>query len=99
MCGAFNITLVDGRVDTASIAFGGMAGIPKRAKAVEAALIGQVFNVDAVEAALPKFGEDFTPLSDMRASADYRLAAAQNMLRRYVHDLAGHSVDVLEVRA
>jgi xanthine dehydrogenase small subunit len=35
----------------------------------------------------------------MRASAAYRMTAAQNMLRRYFHDLAGTPVDhVLEVR-
>jgi len=38
-------------------------------------------------------------MSDMRASAAYRLTTAQNMLRRYVHDLNGDAVSVLEVRA
>ena len=40
---------------------------------------------------------DFTPLSDMRASADYRMAVAQNLMRRYFHDLSGVPVSVLEV--
>ena len=43
--------------------------------------------------------QDFTPLSDMRASAAYRLKAAQNMMLRYVHDLNGTLVSVLEVEA
>ncbi len=33
----------------------------------------------------------------MRASAAYRLTAAQNLLRRYVADLAGQPTNVLEV--
>ncbi|MEH6776386.1 MAG: FAD binding domain-containing protein, partial [Cereibacter changlensis] len=98
VCGCFNVTVADGRVTAARIAFGGMAGIPKRAAAVEAALLGQPWGEAAVAAALPAFAADFTPLSDMRASAGYRLQAAQNMLTRYLHDLAGRPVSVLEVQ-
>lgn len=98
VCGAFNVTIEDGTVTAARIAFGGMAGIPKRASAVEAALIGQPWTEATITAALPAFAEDFTPLTDMRASAEYRLETAQNMLLRYFHDLAGHTVNVLEVQ-
>ena len=97
--GCFNITVAQGRVTHARIAFGGMAGIPKRAAAVEAALIGAAWTLATVQAALPAFAEDFSPLSDMRASADYRLTAAANLLIRYFHDLSGASVSVLEVQA
>jgi xanthine dehydrogenase small subunit len=98
VCGCFNLTIEAGRVIQARIAFGGMAGIPKRATAVEAALTGQPWNEATVAAALPAFAQDFTPLSDMRASAAYRLTAAQNLLTRYFHDLAGTPVSVLEVQ-
>ncbi|MGC1429086.1 MAG: xanthine dehydrogenase small subunit, partial [Albidovulum sp.] len=76
----------------------GMAGTPMRARAVERALIGQDWSMPVIAAALPAFAEDFTPLSDMRASADYRLEAAQNMLRRYFHERSGTPVSVLEVQ-
>ncbi|MDT8854591.1 xanthine dehydrogenase small subunit [Paracoccaceae bacterium Fryx2] len=99
VCGCFNITREGGRVTAARIAFGGMAGIPKRAAAVEAALLGQPWSLARVEAALPAFAADFTPLTDMRASAAYRLQVAQNLLLRYFHDLAGTPVSVLEVTA
>ncbi|MCB1397861.1 MAG: xanthine dehydrogenase small subunit, partial [Rhodobacteraceae bacterium] len=66
VCGCFNITVENGTVTAARIAFGGMAGIPKRASAVEAALVGRPWTQDTVEAALPAFDADFTPLSDMR---------------------------------
>ena len=75
-----------------------MAGVPKRAAAVEAALIGRPLTLDTARALKPLFAQDFTPLSDMRASAAYRLETAANMLLRYAADLAGQPVRVLEVR-
>ncbi|QUS37054.1 xanthine dehydrogenase small subunit [Falsirhodobacter algicola] len=97
VCGAFNVTVEDGHVQGARIAFGGMAAIPKRAAAVEAALMGRPWTAATIEAVLPAFAEDFTPLSDMRASAAYRLEVAGNLLRRYWHERAGTPVSVLEV--
>jgi xanthine dehydrogenase small subunit len=99
VCGCFNLRLNGSNIESAAIAFGGMAGIPKRAAAVEAALTGMPFSLETVTAALPAFAEDFTPLTDMRASAGYRLEAAQNMLLRYFHERAGQPVSVLEVQA
>ncbi len=95
--GCFNVTVDGGLVTAARIAFGGMAGIPKRAKAVEAALIGQGWTLATFEAAAQEMPQDFAPMSDMRASASYRLIAAQNMVLRYFHDLNGAAVNVLQV--
>lgn len=97
VCGCFNVTVEGDRVTAARIAFGGMAGTPKRAKAVEAALTGQPWTEATVFAAKAAFAQDYTPLSDMRASAAYRLTTAANMLSRYVYDLSGTPVSVLEV--
>jgi xanthine dehydrogenase small subunit len=97
VCGCFNLTLADGMVTSARIAFGGMAGVPKRAAGAEAALVGQPFGLTRIAAAQAAMAGDFTPLSDMRASAGYRMRTAQNMLLRYYHDLAGLPVDVLQV--
>jgi xanthine dehydrogenase small subunit len=97
VCGAFNLTLADGRVQSARIAFGGMAGIPKRARATEAALLGQRFDPDIAADIAPLMAQDFTPLTDMRASAAYRLQVAQNLLIRYAQDLAGQATSVLGV--
>ncbi|QFT61869.1 xanthine dehydrogenase small subunit [Roseivivax sp. THAF30] len=99
VCGAFNIKVSDGRVTAARVAFGGMAGVPKRARRVEEALIGAEWSETGIEDALDAFAEDFVPLSDMRASAEYRLEAARNMLRRYLAERAGGTVSVLEVSA
>ena len=96
--GAFNLTVENGTITAARIAFGGMAGIPKRAVAMEAALIGQPFTLASFAAAKAACAQDFTPLSDMRASAAYRLETAGNMAIRYFHDLSGTAANVLEVR-
>ncbi len=97
VCGCFNVTVDAGRVTAARIAFGGMAGIPKRAGQAEAALVGQAWTEATADAAALAMAGDFTPLSDMRASADYRTTVAQNLMRRYFHDLNGVTVSVLDV--
>jgi xanthine dehydrogenase small subunit len=97
LCGCVNIRVDGGSVVEARIAFGGMAGIPKRALAVEADLLGQPWTRATVEAALPAFAEDFQPIGDMRASADYRLRTAQNLLLRYWLEDQGTPARVLEV--
>lgn len=97
VCGCFNIRIEGGKVTEVRIAFGGMAGIPKRACEVEAALTGHPWALETIEAVLPAFAKDFTPMSDMRASADYRLEAAKGMLLRYFHEDQGSASNVLEV--
>lgn len=86
VCGCFNIEVRGGAVHEARIAFGGMAATPKRAAAVEAALVGQPWTEATIAAALPAFERDFTPLTDMRGSAAYRMLVAKNLLRRYFHE-------------
>ena len=99
LCGCFNVTIEAGNVTAARISFGGMAGIPKRAAHVEAALLGQPWSLQTLKAACAAFAQDFQPLSDMRASSDYRLLTAQNLLTRYFHDLSGQPVSVQQVHA
>jgi xanthine dehydrogenase small subunit len=89
LCGAFRVKVAGGVVQSARIAFGGMAATPKGAKAVEAALVGKPWTIATVEAAIPAFAEDYQPLTDMRASAEYRLLAAQNLLRRFFFETTG----------
>ena len=97
VCGCLNVLIEEGLVTQARLTFGGMAGIPARAKKAEAALIGQKWSLSAIHAAKAAMADDFNPLSDMRASAEYRAAVAQNMLERYFYDLEGINVNVREV--
>ncbi|MFV0384518.1 xanthine dehydrogenase small subunit [Paracoccus sp. (in: a-proteobacteria)] len=79
----FCVTKRDGVIIGARVAFGGMAAIPKRAAQAEAALLGQPFAAESFEVAARAVGQDFQPLSDWRASADYRSAVAANLFRRF----------------
>ena len=90
VCGAFRIALDGaGKVKSAWLAFGGMAATPKRAGHVEAALVGKVWSGETVERAVPLFAKDFTPLTDMRASAAYRMMVTENLLRRFWLETSG----------
>jgi xanthine dehydrogenase small subunit len=60
-----------------------MAGTPKRAARAETALEGQPFVRETFEAAAMATADDFTPLTDWRASADYRRMVAANLIRRF----------------
>jgi len=82
VCGAFALRIEAGVVTGARIAFGGMAGIPMRARACEASLIGKAWSEATVEAAADAMARDYQPLTDLRASSDYRLSVAGNLLRR-----------------
>lgn len=86
-CGAFYVKIDAGNVVDATIAFGGMAAIPKRASRCEEALIGQPWNEQTVAAAMTALADDFQPISDFRASADYRLTVSQNMIKRLYLEL------------
>lgn len=99
VCGCLSVAVEDQQIVDARLAYGGMAGTPKRAARTEAALIGQPWSEVSVRAAMPLLAEDFQPLSDMRASADYRLKTAQNMLLRYWYEDQGAAVSALEVTA
>ncbi len=99
VCGCFSISIEGGKITDARIAFGGMAGTPHRATHVEKALVGKTWDEATIVAAREKFAKDYTPMSDMRASAGYRLEAAQNMLTRYFLERQGTATNVLEVSA
>jgi xanthine dehydrogenase small subunit len=82
LCAGFTIDVRDGVVHDVRLAFGGMAATVRRALQAETALRGQPWTQATVQAAQQALAQDFTPLSDMRASAGYRLQVAQNLLQR-----------------
>ncbi|MBV0891082.1 xanthine dehydrogenase small subunit [Paracoccus sp. Z118] len=79
----FRVVVEGDVIADARIAFGGMAGIPRRAFEAEAALGGQPFTAETFEDAALTVTGDFSPLSDWRASAEYRTAVAANFFRRF----------------
>jgi len=82
VCAVLALRLDAGVVQEARFALGGMAAIVKRAAAAEAAVIGQPWGEAAARAAAAALTQDFKPLTDMRASADYRLKVAQNLFTK-----------------
>ena len=99
VCGSFNVTVQDGTITVARLVFGGMAGTPKRAQLAEDVMIGQPWTQGTIDAAMSALVGDFTPMSDQRASAEYRMHIAQNLMQRYFEDLSGQATDILAVQA
>ena len=88
--GAFRITLDGRNIAEARIAFGGMAGTPKRALGAEAALIGiSIDDTHAWMGAIKALESDFQPISDMRASATYRARIARALVGKALSEIAG----------
>ena len=90
--GAFSLSVSGRRITSARLAFGGMAATPRRAAAAEAALTGVELDMASFAAAAAALADDFTPISDIRASADYRMQVAANLLLKYGLDVTGTPV-------
>jgi xanthine dehydrogenase small subunit len=82
VCAALRVDRDGNTVTGARICFGGMAETPNRARHAETALIGKPWSETSIQSAMGALDQDFTPISDMRASARYRLTAAKNLLYR-----------------
>ncbi|MGR5549148.1 xanthine dehydrogenase small subunit [Vibrio sp. DNB22_12_1] len=88
VCGGFLLTLNNDTITDARIAFGGMAAIPARAKQCEQALIGKPLSQATVHAAMTALEQDFSPISDFRATKEYRTELAKNLLYRMYIELS-----------
>lgn len=96
VCSGYALDLRDGKIAAARIVHGGMAAVPQRARHTETALIGRRWSEETVNAAAQALARDYRPITDMRASAGYRLQVAQNLLRRFYleHCNAGQPVRI-----
>jgi xanthine dehydrogenase small subunit len=88
VCAVFALTLEGNRISTARVAFGGMAATPKRALHCEESLIGQDLRSDSLSIATA-LAQDYAPISDARASSDYRTLVAAKLLERLQHEYLG----------
>ncbi len=90
LLGAFCFTLEGSHITVARIVFGGMAATPKRAAKAEAAIIGATLDDEkSWQNAITALEDDFSPIADMRASADYRRTVAGNLLAKALNEIAG----------
>jgi xanthine dehydrogenase small subunit len=94
VCAAFSVQLDGNRIVDARLAYGGMAAIPARAPNAERALTGKTWSEATIGAAIAALATDFTPMTDARASLEYRLQAAGNMLRRFYLQHAGGPIQL-----
>jgi xanthine dehydrogenase small subunit len=83
VCLACAVSVEGGRIVAARVALGGMAAVAARAPSAEKTLLGAPWSRHTFDAAALSLSQDFRPLSDMRASSDYRTTAAANLLRRF----------------
>ncbi|MBM6592350.1 xanthine dehydrogenase small subunit [Microvirga pudoricolor] len=96
--GAFRLTLDGRRIASARIAFGGMAGIPKRAVETEAALLGASFDDSSSwQNAFEAMARDYQPLDDHRASASYRATVARNLVLKALSEIAHDSTGATRI--
>ena len=96
VCLALNLHIESGVVTQASIGVGGVAATPIRAVKTQAALLGQPWSLATVQAAMHVLRAEFSPISDMRASAAYRTAVLGNLLQRFWLESQGASNTSLE---
>ena len=95
VCLALNLQITDGRVVHASVGAGGVAATPVRASQTEVALRGQPWTVETVRTAMATLRGEFSPISDMRASASYRVQVLGNLLQRFWLESQGlHSINL-----
>jgi len=80
VCASFNLEIVNKKIKSIKIAYGGMAAIPKRAIYCEKVLLNSNFSEDIILKAQKCLEKDFQPINDMRASKDYRMEIAKNLL-------------------
>ncbi len=94
VCTAYRLRLDDGVVASIRIACGGMAATVRRAHACEAALSGQAWSQATIDAGIAALARDYAPISDMRATADYRLRATRNLLQRFYLETRGEAASL-----
>jgi xanthine dehydrogenase small subunit len=99
VCGAFNLTINNGKIISARVAFGGMAAIPRRALEAEAALVGMDIKSGDFGKVADAIRASFNPLSDWRGTADYRALVAGNLALRLGAEFSGKTIDVMELEA
>ena len=87
VCGSFSFLIKKNKITKASIAYGGMSEIPKRAAIVEKNLINSEFSENTFNRAINFMDKDFSPLDDMRASRNYRLTVAKNLLLKAFYEI------------
>ena len=85
----------------ARLGYGGVAAMPSRAKKTETALLGKKWSAETVQSVLPVLRTEFTPISDVRGTAEYRSGLITSLLEKFFAGKAErgvHAASPLECR-
>ena len=83
---AFSLELSGNTIRSARLAYGGVAATPARAFEVETFLRGKPWNARTASEAATRLRALFTPLSDLRGSAEYRRALVGNLFEKFFYE-------------
>ena len=89
VCASFNFLIKKNKILKAKIPYGGMSEIPKRAIMIEKALTNSIFSEDTFSKAKNLIDSDFSPIDDMRASKNYRVDVAKNLIMKFFYEVNG----------
>jgi xanthine dehydrogenase small subunit len=81
----------DNKIVHARLGYGGVAATPVRAIEAENLLIGQPWTIDTIQRVKPALREAFTPLTDLRGSAEYRKLLVANLFEKFFVEMEGQS--------
>jgi len=87
VCASFNLLIKNNKIVKAKIAYGGMSEIPKRATSIEKILDNSIFSKELFLKAQNLIKDDFSPIDDMRASRNYRIEIARNLLMKFFYEI------------
>ncbi len=96
VCASFNIEIKNDMIKNIHIAYGGMSSIPKRAYNCEKKLINQILSQIDIKNAQKELEKDFTPITDMRASSEYRIEVAKNLLLKCFIEIKSKSLITID---
>ena len=82
VCASFNLVILNKKIKNIKIAYGGMAPIPKRAIHCEKILLNSDLSEEIILKAQMSLEKDFQPINDKRASKNYRMEIAKNLLMK-----------------
>ena len=88
VCASFNLLIEKNKIVKAKIAYGGMSEIPKRATSIEKILDNSIFSKELFLKAQNLIKDDFSPIDDMRASRNYRIEIAKNLLMKFFYEIS-----------
>ncbi|MDT0596177.1 xanthine dehydrogenase small subunit [Glaciecola petra] len=92
VCLALNLQLEEGLIKNFNAGFGGVAAIPSACQALNDELVNKAWSsTEALSLAQQIVKNSFVPITDVRASSQYRTQILQNLLHRFWLETNSHA--------